>query len=111
MPAFYIQVGPNLFYKFNASAAAYPAAIIAALGITNATPAAPNKVTRAGTFADHGIMRVRMPIVSATGVVTATKIRLCDVDTYSGATTALAGATAFGGSIEGVYPVRKRVFL
>jgi len=111
MAGFYIEVDNNLFYKFNAPAVAYPAAIVAALGITSAPPVAPDKVTRAGTFADHGILRVRLPIVDGAGLTIATKIRLCDVDSFSGAITSLAGAPAFGGTIEGVYPVRKRIYL
>jgi len=111
MPGFYIEVQDDLYYKFNAPALAYPAAIVAALGITTAAPAPPGKVTRAGTFADHGILRVRMPIVNGAGITIATKIRLCDVDSYSDAITSLSGAPAFGGTIEGLYPVRKRIYL
>lgn len=111
MPAGYIEIDDNLYYKFNFTAGAYPAAVAAALGVLLAPPAAPAKVTRAGTFADHGIMRVRLPIVDATGTVTENKIRLCDVDEVSDAGDALAGTAAFGGTIEGVYPVRKRILL
>lgn len=111
MPAGYIEVDDNLYYKFNFTLGAYPAAVAAALGVDLAPPAAPAKVTKAGTFADHGIMRVRLPIVDATGVVIANKIRLCDVDSVSDANDALAGTAAFGGTIEGVYPVRKRILL
>ncbi len=111
MPSGYIEVDDGLFYKFNFPAGAYPAAVAAGLGVTLTPPAAPAKVTKAGTFADHGILRVRLPIVNATGVVIANPIRLCDVDDLSDAQDALTGTTAFGGTIEGVYPVRKRVLL
>lgn len=111
MPAGYIEVDDGLFYKFNYPTGAYPSAVAAPLGVTSTPPAAPNKVTRAGTFADHGILRVRMPIVDASGNVLRNVIRLCDSDEFSDAQDALAGVTAFGGTIEGVYPVRKRILL
>ena len=112
MPGFYMEIDDDKFYKFYAPALAYPAALLAPLGITSTPPAAPAKVTRAGTFADHGILRVRLPIVDpATGVLLSTKIRLCDIDAFSDAITTLTGATLFGGTVEGVYPVRKRIYL
>lgn len=111
MPAGYIEIDDNLYYKFNFPVGAYPTAVAGPLGVTLTPPASPAKVTRAGTFADHGILRVRLPIVDANGVVTENKIRLCDADEFSDAQDALSGVTAFGGTIEGVYPVRKRILL
>lgn len=112
MPRFYIEVEDDLFYQFNAPATAYPAAVATELGVRATRPPSPAKVTRAGIFADWGILRVRMPIVDAsTGLTLRTVIRLCDVDNFSDAVDNLAGSTAFGGQIEGVYPVRKRLLI
>lgn len=111
MAGYYIEIDDDLYYKFNASAAAYPTAIAAELGVTSTRPAAPAKVTRAGTFADHGIVRVRLPIVDNTGNLLSTRYRLCDIDNFSDAADNLPGVAAFGGVIDGVYPVRKRILL
>lgn len=111
MPAGYIEVDDGLFYKFNFPTGAYPQAVADGLGVRLTPPEAPAKVTKAGTFADHGIMRVRLPIVDPTGNTIANRIRLCDVDDVSDASDLLTGVAAFGGTIEGVYPVRKRVLL
>lgn len=111
MAAYYIEVDTGLYYKFNAPATAYPTAVASALGVQTTRPAAPAKVTKAGTFADHGIIRVRLPIVDASGTLLSTRYRLCDIDEFSDATDTLPGTAAFGGVVEGVYPVRKRILL
>lgn len=105
MPRYFVQVEGDLYYQFSTRTEAYPDAIREALGVFN-TGELPDDaiVTTAGTFADWGIIRVRIALENGEDY-----IRLCDVDSLTDAIATLPGDTAFGSTILKVHPVRKRI--
>lgn len=105
MAKYYINVGDQQWYGFGAPMGTYPDTLGTVLGVGITIPVG-DRTTDAGSFADYGIMRLRIKLLNGKSVV-----RLCDADSVESAITDLPGTAAFGSSVIKVSPVRKNQFI
>lgn len=104
---FFVNIGGQRWCTFHAPVTAYTDAMGIALGVGVTLPDG-HRATSIGTFADYGIVQVRLKL--STGK---TIIRLCDADMLASAIADLPGAVypPAGATILEVAPVRKNVLV
>lgn len=102
MPRFYIRERQdrNVYYQFNAPAAAYPEGVRGLLGVFPSLPEGGRATTR-GNFKDYMITKVRIKLANGQS-----KVRLCDVDALGIAMYELPTVNAFGSTITEVLQLR-----